>query len=184
MKKSQWAYSRFLCREEFTTETQRRKRLHRERISFFCSRKKDNLPLCNLFLLCVSVVNSSLHRKREYAQHRSFFLLEIVISLVLIGIFAFGFLGSGLKYVSLERKALLELEFEMQRDLVRMEAIEKLWKEEETKEPVSFDKTLKTELGGKKYTSLFRLKGQTKKFDEHFDLVLEEGSRKHHFLIK
>lgn len=126
-----------------------------------------------------------MRRAKDSPQRlRSLFLLEIVIALVLVGIFTAGFLGSGVRYLSQERKALLELEFERERDLVRMEAISACWKDPPTAEPRVFEKSLQTKLGGKEYKSSFRCKIRSKKINDHYDLVLEEGTRKYHFLIK
>jgi hypothetical protein len=145
----------------------------------FCeSKKRTLLPLCPLIPLCASVVNPPPSPKKH-----SFFLLEIVIAIVLVGMFAAGFLGSGLRYLSQERKALVELEFEREKDLVRMEAIAACWKEGEIIEPRVFEKTLQTKIGGKEYKSSFRVKVRSKKIDDHCDLILEEGTRKYHFLV-
>lgn len=115
---------------------------------------------------------------------RSLFLLEIVISIALVGIFAMGFLGSGIRYLTQERKALLELEFERQRDLVRMESLAACWKEVQTSEPWIFEKVLRAKLGGKEYKTSFRLKVRSKKIKDDHALVLEEGTKKYHFLVK
>lgn len=122
-------------------------------------------------------------------DRRPLFLLEIVIALVLVGMFAMGFLGSGARYVTQERKALLELEFERQKDLFRMEVISACWKEiQDFDEPVdvkdwSFDKTLQTKLGQRDYKEVYRLKVNCKKVKEAYDLVLIEGIKRYHFLV-
>ncbi len=116
-------------------------------------------------------------------SQRSLFLLEIVISIALVGIFAMGFLGSGMRYLTQERKALLELEFERQRDLVRMECLASCWKEER-QEPWVFEKLLKAKLGGKEYKTSFRLRVRSKKIKDDHEIVLEEGTKKYHFLVK
>ena len=122
-------------------------------------------------------------------KRRSFFLLEIVIAIALVGIFVMGFLGSGLRYLAQERKALLELEFEQQRDLIRMDTIAACWKEiqtsqEERQEPWVFEKVLRANLGGKEYTKSYRLKAVRKKAGDGRVLVLQEGTQKYHFLVK
>jgi hypothetical protein len=48
---------------------------------------------------------------------RPFFLLEIVISMVLVGLFSAYFLRSSIHYLYKERSALLELEFDRLRTL-------------------------------------------------------------------
>ncbi len=62
-----------------------------------------------------------MHRKR------SFFILEIVIAMVLVGLFSVYFLRASIKHLHQERQALLVLEFEWQNDLRKMEILKENW---------------------------------------------------------
>ncbi len=59
----------------------------------------------------------------------SFFLLEVILAIALVGIFVVYFLRSSLQQLIREQKELAELESEWSYDLRRMEIITLCWKE-------------------------------------------------------
>jgi hypothetical protein len=121
-------------------------------------------------------------------QKRSFFLLEIVIAIFLVGLFSVYFLRSSIHCLYKERQALLDIEFERKFDLKRMEVIRKYW---------GFDLPLRAEaktlflpaeviFGKQSYTrtkkyKVYRRKGEHK---ECCGMVFEEEGKKYHFLVK
>jgi hypothetical protein len=124
------------------------------------------------------------------ARKSPIFLLEIVIAIFLVGLFSVYFLRSSIHYLYQERRALLDLEFERQYNLQRMELIAQHWnmadrlptKESEAKEwPQPFTATI----GGKSYSKTKKYKVWCAgKHENHFNLVLQEDRIKYHFLVK
>jgi len=123
-------------------------------------------------------------------RKRPFFLLEIVIAIALVGLFSAYFLRSSIGYLYQERKALLELEFERQFDLKRMELLTNNWprvdrlpqKEIEAKEE-SYE--FKVSIAGKSYSKVKKFKVWCPKHHDHiYDLVIKEDQKKYHFLVK
>ena len=117
------------------------------------------------------------------------FLLEIVIAIFLVGLFSVYFLRSSIHYLYQERTALLDLEFERQYNLQRMELIAQNWnmveklptKENEAKE---WPKPFTTIIGGKSYSKTKNYKVWCAgKHENHFNLVLQEDKKKYHFLV-
>lgn len=123
-------------------------------------------------------------------RKRPFFLLEIVIAISLVGLFSTYFLRSSFGYLYGERKALLELEFERQFDLKRMELLTQVWNTVAhlpSKEGDVEEKTEKFEItmAGKKYVKVKKYKVWCPKHQDHiYDLVIKEDQKKYHFLVK
>jgi hypothetical protein len=118
------------------------------------------------------------------------FLLEIVIAMFLVGIFSAYFLRSSIGYLYQERKALLEMEFEREADLKRMEFLTSNWngvdnlpqKEGEAKEE---SRDLEVKLAGKSYFKTKKFKVFCpKQHGNAYDLVIKEDGKKYHFLVK
>ena len=127
-------------------------------------------------------------------QKRPFFLLEIVISIFLVGLFSVYFLRSSIHCLYQERKALLDLEFEREFDLRRMKLIRSNWSKIEhlplkgdAKEEIE---SISVTLGGKKYIrkKAFKVYRRKKQRDGNFNLILEEKedkkTKKYHFLVR
>jgi hypothetical protein len=122
-------------------------------------------------------------------QKKPLFLLEIVIAIFLVGLFSVYFLRSSIHYIYQERKALLELEFEKEYNLKRMELIDAHWnlvdqlpsKDEDAKEE---SYTVKVEMGGKSYSKTKKFKIWCRSHENIHDLVLKEDKKKYHFLVK
>lgn len=116
------------------------------------------------------------------------FLLEIVIAIFLVGLFSVYFLRSSIHHLYQERSALLDLEFERQYNLQRMELIaqnwnmvEKLPAKENAKE---WSKPFTATIGGKSYSKTKNYKVWCAgKHENHFNLVLQEDQKKYHFLV-
>jgi hypothetical protein len=118
-------------------------------------------------------------------RRRPFFLLEIVIAIAVVGLFAFGFLWSGMRYLSQERKALLNMEYERQRNLKRMEVIASHWEALLSTQEKKEDSTcmLEATVGGKKYTTPYSYKVESHAIGKDYELVLVEGRKRYHFLV-
>jgi hypothetical protein len=127
-------------------------------------------------------------------RKRPFFLLEIVISIFLVGLFSVYFLRSSIHCLYQERKALLDLEFEREFDLRRMNLIRSNWNKIEqlplrgdAKEEIE---SIPVTLGGKKYIrkKSFKVYRRQKQHDGNFNLILEEKEdkkiKKYHFFVK
>ncbi len=123
-------------------------------------------------------------------KKRSLFLLEILIAIFLVGLFSVYFLRSSIHCLYQERKALVELEFEKEYDLKRMDLLTKHWqavdklpsKEGEVKEEIQ---QFSVNIGGKTYFKTKKFKVWcANQFEKNYDLVLKEDGKKYHFLIK
>lgn len=117
------------------------------------------------------------------------FLLEIVIAIFLVGLFSVYFLRSSIHHLYQERNALLDLEFERQYDLHRMELITQNWNRVDglpTKESEAVEKPepFTATIGGKSYSKTKKYKVWCAgKHENHFNLVLKEDKKKYHFLV-
>jgi hypothetical protein len=122
-------------------------------------------------------------------RKKPLFLLEIVIAIFLVGLFSVYFLRSSIHYIYQERKALLELGFEKEYDLKRMELLQAHWrlvdqlpsKDGDAKEE---SYTVKVEMGGKWYSKTKKFKIWCRSQENIYDLVLKEDKKKYHFLVK
>ena len=119
-----------------------------------------------------------------------FFLLEIVIAIFLVGIFSAYFLRSSIGYLYQERKALLEMEFEREADLKRMEFLTNHWHGVDKLPKLDGDakeesKDLEVKLAGKSYFKTKKFKVFCpKQHGNGYDLVIKEDGKKYHFLVK
>jgi hypothetical protein len=119
-----------------------------------------------------------------------FFLLEIVIAIFLVGLFSAYFLRSSIGYLYQERKALLELEFERQYDLKRMELLTSNWHKVDQLPKLSTaakeeSYQFKVNLAGKSYSKTKTFKVWCPKHhDSTYDLVIKENEKKYHFLVR
>ncbi len=64
---------------------------------------------------------------RQIRRKSPFFLLEVMIAVILVGIFSYFSLQSAFKTLNIHRKFLRELEYSRLTDLKRMEVIEAYW---------------------------------------------------------
>jgi hypothetical protein len=122
-------------------------------------------------------------------QKKPLFLLEIVIAIFLVGLFSTYFLRSSIRCLYQERKALLELEFERQYDLKRMELLSNNWHqvsvlpkaEKEAKEEAF---QFKVNIAGKEYFSTKKFKVFCpKNQDTAYLLVIKEDQKKYQFCV-
>ena len=123
-------------------------------------------------------------------QKKPLFLLEIVISIFLVGLFSAYFLRSSISCLYQERKALLDLEFERLYDLKRMDLLSDHWdKVDQLPNLLSAAKEescpFEVKISEKSY---FRHKTFKvfcpKKNDKAWDLCIQEDKKKYHFLVK
>jgi hypothetical protein len=123
-------------------------------------------------------------------QKKPLFLLEIVISIFLVGLFSAYFLRSSISCLYQERKALLDLEFERLYDQRRMDLLSDHWDKVDLlpnllsaakEESCPFE----VKISGKSYFSNKTFKVFCpKKHDKAWDLCIQEDKKKYHFLVK
>jgi hypothetical protein len=123
-------------------------------------------------------------------QKKPLFLLEIVIAIFLVGLFSAYFLRSSIGCLYQERKALLDLEFERQYDLKRMDLVTQNWlrvdqlpKLAESGKQEVFP--FKVDFAGKQYsrTKTYQV-SCPKEHETAYDLLIQEDKNKYHFLVK
>lgn len=114
---------------------------------------------------------------------RPLFLLEVVIAIALVGLFSVYFLRSSLQHLYKERKALVDLELEWQRDLHRMKILSEGWKTAKENGDV-IEKTCKVTLGERTYSKTYAYHLTAIESPTARRLALKEGRKNGDGIIK
>ncbi len=123
-------------------------------------------------------------------QKKPLFLLEIVIAIFLVGLFSAYFLRSSIGCLYQERKALLDLEFEREYDLKKMELLVNNWHIVDQLPKLAGDAKKETcqfevKMADKEYlrTKTYQV-SCPKKHETAYDLLIQEDNKKYHFLVR